>query len=103
MGNSIERCYKVHGYPNDRKGSYNNKKLAANVCVDDEDTNVENYDGKQSVMTNSVQLGCDTQTAPILTAEQYNQLISMLNQDQLSQGSDLHVSSSSAFMAGAHL
>lgn len=46
MGNFIERCYKVYGYFNDRKGSYNNKKFVVNVCVDDEDINVENYDGK---------------------------------------------------------
>lgn len=76
-GHVIERCYKLHGYPPGYKpkGQVN--------CVDygdgcESQTEVErsNTDGKGQQMSNAM-------TSPMLTLDQYNQLMSMLQDHQV--------------------
>ncbi|XP_074324171.1 uncharacterized protein LOC141661088 [Apium graveolens] len=76
-GHSLERCFKVHGYPPGFK--FKEKKVAA-------------------ISQNQLSDSSSNTTDPVISREQYNQLIQLLNNHRVNSNNDT-VSTSHAFLA----
>ena len=96
-GHTIQRCYKVHGYPPGHR-LYRGKKLAASVTQEQEGVPwLEDVHNNSSTQEPALSL-------PTLNSEQYRQLLSLLSKQQ-SEGNTLGTSGTSVgtgFMAGKH-
>jgi len=67
-GRTIQRCYKIHGYPSGHK-LYRGRKMAATVVHND----------SAAGFTQELSSSKASTTAPALTSEQYSQLIQLLS------------------------
>ncbi|OIT22546.1 hypothetical protein A4A49_56029, partial [Nicotiana attenuata] len=71
QGHTKERCYKLHGYPQDPRLN-KGKRIAANVHGGQRDNVIEGADGSNGAANEQ------DRTMQALTKEQYNQLVSIL-------------------------
>lgn len=91
-GRSIERCFKVHGFSNAPKGNFKGKRMASNAMGDSFDQasdDTPSGDGS-STSANSI---------PAINQQQYEELMSLLNQHKVNTQGGSH-SFSSGFVAG---
>lgn len=83
-GHTIDKCYKLHGYPPSHPRYNSNRKIANTAQVQDSDTTLNVFN-------------------PSFTCEQYSYLMTLINkekeQDQL-KNSSLEESSNTALIAG---
>ena len=70
-GHSIERCYKLHGYPN----TWNRDKKSANLCHNIDESDIRS-------------LADSSDIPPPITLDQYNQLTNLLSKNQNSEGNN---------------
>ena len=70
-GHSIERCYKLHGYPN----TWNKDKKSANLCHNIDESDMHSQAGASDI-------------PPPINLDQYNQLMSLLSKNQNSENNN---------------
>ena len=76
VGHTVYKCYKIHGYPPGHK-LYKGRRI---------DAVVQSSDGAQASLTNlevyNIHAHTGSASTPVLTHEQYSQVLSKYNADQ---------------------
>jgi len=92
-GHIVQRCFKIHGYPPGHR-LYRGRRLAASVTHDQDETSwVEGLPGAPSSESHFA----PAVSLPTLNADQYQQLLTLLNKQQPDGPNSAH---GTGFMAG---
>lgn len=100
FGHSINRCFKVHGFPNSQKQQFKGKRFASNVQCDGSSDILAEYSyqdsgsypfesGQRQIIPSNAQpqpvytQAHQVQAPPVLTHEQYGQLLSLLSSHKM--------------------